>query len=108
MIFIERDDAYKAIRDEYPDLDRRSLRKAIDNIPSVDPVEVLKRVDTKCWSCRNACGGCDWSRFYKPVGGWIAIRKDVSIGLGNFTESYVVLECPYYEGDEDGTEEDEI
>ena len=28
--------------------------------------------DQLCWDCANACGGCEWSRSFRPVPGWSA------------------------------------
>lgn len=44
--------------------------------------------DTLCWSCKNYCGGCSWSREFKPVKGWTA--KETNQG-------YLVLKCPKFE-----------
>lgn len=48
-----------------------------------------------CWFCKNAVPdgdyGCDWSRFFKPIEGWVVKqtkRKN--------DRSYCVLECPEF------------
>ena len=58
---------------------------------------------TICWKCDNACGGCSWSREFKPVPGWKATRNDVSTSRcvsgknrRTKTESYIVHECPEF------------
>lgn len=48
-----------------------------------------------CWRCKNACGGCNWSKYLKPVEGWTAdpvIVKDVN---GDFS-SYSIKKCPEF------------
>ena len=51
-----------------------------------------------CFSCKNACGGCSWSRCGEPVDGWVATP---TIILQNAEEknSYSISECPQYEYD---------
>lgn len=46
-----------------------------------------------CWKCKNACGGCSWSRNLIPVEGWIAekvIRKTEQL------DSYNIKYCPEF------------
>lgn len=50
---------------------------------------------TICWGCDNACGGCSWSREFKPVEGWTATRRDLLMTNGT-KESYIVHECPEF------------
>lgn len=45
---------------------------------------------TLCWSCKNACGGCSWSKSLTPVKGWQAEKTLVS---------YLVIKCPNYRWD---------
>lgn len=59
---------------------------------------------TLCWSCKNACGKCAWSRNLEPVEGWTALRHDVKTQTGRagflipkLEESYIVIRCPEYE-----------
>lgn len=62
--------------------------------------------DSICWDCKNAvqgeCSGCSWSRDFKPVDGWNAVRRDISAAsLGRRStqadrESYVVVSCPKF------------
>lgn len=51
---------------------------------------------TICWECKNALGGCSWSKNFKPVNGWEAektyLRSNHKIG----GESYKVINCPEY------------
>ena len=50
-----------------------------------------------CWTCKKACGHCDWSRFkgQTPVKGWEA--KPVIVN-GELV-SYDIKNCPEYEAD---------
>ena len=48
-----------------------------------------------CWTCARACGGCCWSRDFKPVPGWIA-KKTFIPGNGDLAESYKIISCPEY------------
>ena len=50
---------------------------------------------TKCWTCKNACGGCCWSNDFEPVPGWNA-EKSVFMDCGEKVESYQVVDCPLY------------
>ncbi len=52
-----------------------------------------------CFSCRHACGGCEWSRSFKPVPGWTATptklranRNDTAI----FLDSFHITACPKF------------
>ena len=51
---------------------------------------------TRCWTCRNACGGCSWSREFKPVDGWNA-DKTTYLDCGEIVNSYFIKSCPEYE-----------
>lgn len=48
-----------------------------------------------CWTCKNACGGCSWSRAFKPVKGWTA-EKTFIPSNGDYAESYRIISCPEY------------
>jgi hypothetical protein len=50
---------------------------------------------SKCWTCRNACGGCSWSRDFQPVEGWKAEETYLAANRGH-EESYHVYDCPAY------------
>ena len=46
-------------------------------------------MNTLCWYCGKSCrGGCSWSKEFKPVKDWEAIKKD---------GSYCVILCPEFE-----------
>ena len=57
--------------------------------------------DTICWSCKNACGNCSWSRSFKPVKGWKAKKTKLKArrdsGNSKYEESYIVKQCPEYQ-----------
>lgn len=48
-----------------------------------------------CWTCKNCYGGCEWSRDFQPVPGWIA-EKTVINNDGETLESYKIIKCPKY------------
>ena len=48
-----------------------------------------------CWLCKNACGGCNWSKYFKPVDGWIAEPTIVKDSGGDFS-SYKIHKCPEF------------
>ena len=51
---------------------------------------------TRCWTCKKACGGCSWSREFKPVAGWTA-QETYIISNGEYAASYQITACPEYE-----------
>ena len=61
---------------------------------------------TLCWSCGKSGVGdhsrCPWEARFEPVDGWAAIRQDIKVysvdGDSRTEESYLVLECPLFEG----------
>lgn len=63
----------------------------------------LKYPDTICWECKNAVGGCSWSRELEPVDGWQAIPTKIKANGNNqiiMTDSYIVRGCPEFIEDE--------
>ncbi len=54
--------------------------------------------ETLCWTCKNACAGCSWSRSFTPVGGWEAKKIKIRGNLytGEMLDSYIVKACPEY------------
>lgn len=48
-----------------------------------------------CWNCKNACGGCSWSKCFKPVEGWGATPTTIDDNEGNI-RSYRVHSCPEF------------
>ena len=60
--------------------------------------------ETICWSCANACGGCEWSERFRPVPGWTAVETVIKINATvngssqkTETQSYHVISCPKYQ-----------
>lgn len=63
-------------------------------------------MDSICWDCKNAVPGekrgCSWSREFRPVEGWEALRRDIRPAkrrrrTPSMQESYRVLRCPRFE-----------
>lgn len=58
---------------------------------------------TLCWSCAKACGGCSWSREFKPIDGWDAIPTKIRIpdddGGARYCDSFKITACPQYVAD---------
>ena len=56
-----------------------------------------------CWDCKNACGGCNWSRALKPVDGWDAeLIEYIPWGTKSQTlhTTYYIKQCPEFVKDE--------
>ena len=60
-----------------------------------------------CWTCANACGGCEWSDHLEPVPGWDATPTSRVLKAGgkgkNRTRvetSFVIHTCPKFRRDE--------
>ena len=56
----------------------------------------FKSKPTICWNCANACGGCCWSKSFKPVDGWTATPTKVYQVKDCYIDSYVVYKCPQF------------
>ena len=58
-----------------------------------------------CWTCANACGGCEWSDHLEPVPGWDAptsrVLKVGGKGKGGtrVASSFVIHYCPKFRRD---------
>lgn len=55
--------------------------------------------DQPCWDCKNACGGCSWSRNFTPVNGWVAEPTTITYKTGDIlhtTDTYKIFECPEF------------
>lgn len=63
--------------------------------------------ETICWTCRRAVGRCSWSAGnFVPVDGWRAVqtrRVDTDRKRIIIISSYLVIECPEYLPDREGT-----
>lgn len=53
--------------------------------------------DQLCWLCKNAYGGCNWSRCFKPVEGWTAKPIIVKDSTGDIS-SFRIKKCPEFKG----------
>lgn len=56
-----------------------------------------KRIKTgqPCWYCKNACGGCSWSRDFKPVPGWDATPVVIKDSVCDI-HTYDIKKCPMF------------
>ena len=56
--------------------------------------------ETLCWSCKNACGDCSWSKNFTPVEGWKAKKTKLRLTRGPSEPqndfSYIIYGCPEY------------
>ena len=48
-----------------------------------------------CWRCKNACGGCSWSRNKTPIKNWDAEPHIVKDKEGDI-RSYKIRKCPEF------------
>lgn len=46
-----------------------------------------------CWHCKNATGGCSWSKSFTPVAGWDAEFIERAFSM----ETYQIKDCPLFE-----------
>ena len=58
-----------------------------------------QNVASICFDCKNALGGCSWSRSFKPVPGWTAEPTTLVCGGSKPTESFRVTACPKFDPD---------
>lgn len=73
---------------------RRSVRRVLMDFGLIkDKPEFNKTI---CWECKNAVLGCSWSRKFKPVPGWNAVKFNLDSG----EVSYVVHKCPKFAPDD--------
>ena len=59
----------------------------------------LSATGTLCWHCEWATGKegkCPWVRSFTPVPGWTAKKTYLRQSEGQFTESYIVKDCPLF------------
>lgn len=59
-----------------------------------------------CWTCANACGGCEWSDHLEPVLGWDATPTSRVLKVGGkgkggtrVASSFVIHYCPKFRRD---------
>lgn len=55
-----------------------------------------KEKHTLCWLCKNAGGGCSWSKTFKPVKGWVAEPTILHISKDQTLNSFNVESCPQF------------
>lgn len=56
-------------------------------------------IESICWTCANACGGCSWADDFIPVDGWTAKKDIILTGKrdgSSDAETYSVIKCPEY------------
>lgn len=53
-----------------------------------------------CMTCKNACGGCEWSKSFEPVSEWVARPTIISHG-NKHCNSVKIYYCPEYISDEE-------
>lgn len=53
--------------------------------------------ESLCWKCNKTCGGCSWTRNFKPVDGWVATKRIFRYKDGKVIKSYCVNSCPEFE-----------
>lgn len=86
------------------ELDRKKyLRKAAEK--KLERRE-SERPNTICIDCKHAVPtadgkyGCEWSRSFQPVTGWVAVRRDLKVqegaGRTRLSMSYKVESCPKF------------
>ena len=70
------------------------------------PQESYEQRGTLCWSCDRAFGGCNWSRYFLPVDGWVACEVNRARKFNGKTQhlhSYHVYSCPLFVSDQNVT-----
>lgn len=100
-VFLGRNAHYvsNAFWNDYPIVDEEGRTYAAI-IAGVHSSEVKRKEHPRaskqpCFSCKKACGGCSWSRAFKPVQGWKAIPTKINQGW-NTVESFHIIFCPEY------------
>lgn len=58
--------------------------------------KLMKGKDTLCWKCNKTCGKCSWTKNFKPVKGWTAVKTKFFNG-NTYEQSYLVTKCPEFE-----------
>ena len=56
---------------------------------------IIQQKDTLCWQCKKACGKCPWSKNFKPIDGWEAIKSNYKYN-GLIYDTYKVINCPKF------------
>ena len=78
----------------------RSKNKDYCSIDCRHEFRRLRQMEDKqpCWSCKNACGSCSWSRNFIPVKGWVAERTTIRDSEGDIS-TYKIIFCPKYKSE---------
>ena len=77
-------------------LSRSKLKKYCSRACAKEMAQIRRDENSQlCWRCKNACGGCSWSRCLKPVDGWTAEPTIVRDSNGDFP-SYKITKCPEF------------
>ena len=70
------------------------------------PPKVEYQSTQLCWTCANACGGCEWSDHLEPVPGWDATPTSRVLKVGGkgkgstrMASSFVIHYCPKFRRD---------
>lgn len=65
--------------------------------------EIVYQSTQLCWTCANACGGCEWSDHLEPVPGWDATPTSRVLKVGGkgkggtrVASSFVIHYCPKF------------
>lgn len=56
-------------------------------------------IQSICWMCAKAGGGCSWSERFEPVEGWTARKDTMLTGARDgkhVTDTYTVRKCPEF------------
>ena len=68
--------------------------------------EIVYQSTQLCWTCANACGGCEWSLRFEPVPGWDATPTSRVLKVGGkgkggtrVASSFVIRACPKFRRD---------
>lgn len=71
------------------------------------PPKVEYQSTQLCWTCANACGGCEWSDHLEPVPGWDATPTSRVLKVGGkgkggtrVASSFVIHTCPKFRRDD--------
>lgn len=93
-----------AIQKKYDIVGHRTLRSVLERGISGYKVKEYKtpkpkqefvrgeQYDQLCWHCKNATGGCSWSKSFTPVPGWDAKKVTKS-----YVDTYDIRDCPLLE-----------
>lgn len=92
------------IQRKYDIANKTTLRNILKKYTTYEPKECSfprpqrkfvrgKQLDQLCWYCKNATGGCSWSKNFTPVPGWDAKY----IERASAAPTYSIKDCPLFE-----------